>query len=55
MTYRLALTLGASLLASTALAIGPEDLKGQQLTADEYAELVAAATAVNPPKTVKTT
>lgn len=50
MTYRLALALGATLMASTAFAVGPADLKGQQLTADEYAELVAAATAVNPPK-----
>ncbi|MCJ8323405.1 MAG: sugar ABC transporter substrate-binding protein [Rhizobiales bacterium] len=49
MTIRAALTIGALMVSSAAFALGPEDLKGQEITAAQYAELVAAATAVNPP------
>lgn len=50
MTLRTALTIGAILVSSAAYALGPEDLNGQKITAEEYTELVAAATAKNPPK-----
>lgn len=50
MTARLSLSILASLLATSALAIGPADLHGQRISAEDYAELVAAAEAHTPPK-----
>jgi ribose transport system substrate-binding protein len=50
MKFKMLLALAASLLASAAFAIGPEDLKGQKLSAEEMTALVEAAKAVNPPK-----
>lgn len=50
MTKRLALTFFASLMATSAMALEPAELTGQMPTADQYAELVAAAKAVAPPK-----
>ena len=49
MTSRITLSILASLLAGSALALEPGDLTGDQPSADDYAELVAAAEAANPP------
>ena len=46
------LTVGLGLLAAgPAVALGPEDLKGQDIGAGDYAALVEAAKAANPPRT----
>lgn len=50
MKLKTSIALGASLMATAALAVGPEDLNGNRLSSDQYAELVATARAVNPPK-----
>lgn len=50
MTAKLTLSIIASLMASSAFAVDAGDLRGQMLSADDYAELTAAATAANPPK-----
>lgn len=52
MTYKmaLALALGASVMGSAAFAVGPEDLIGQRLSAEEMTALVDAAKAVTPPR-----
>ncbi len=39
-----------TMVGGSALAIGPEDLKGQMLSAEEYQELMDAAMAANPPR-----
>lgn len=49
MTYTKTLSIIASLLASSALAIEPEDLDGRAFSADDYAGLVAEAIANTPP------
>ena len=49
MKFKLVLALSA-LLAGPALAVGPGDLMGQRLSAEEMTALVEAAKAVNPPK-----
>ena len=53
MKLTLSLALGATLIATSAFAIGPADLKGQMLTAEDTSSLVAAAKAVTPPKNGK--
>ena len=44
------LLLASTLLAGTAYAMEPTELVGQQLSAEEFAALVEAAKAANPPK-----
>jgi len=49
--HKLTITTAAlALLSAPALALEPEDLKGQEITAEQYDELVAAAKEVTPPR-----